>query len=558
MWLLLHTCTSSLLQIEDALFLTKNSIRGLHSSYLCENYNFLCSKNNTNSTTDSIPPDDLDIDYPFTNVVNSVFPIDSVVSFNNSGDYRELVARYASFSPVLTDPLVSQYAIFPGDACEAITEPLPAFENRTLIVLRGNCKFVTKVLNLLNSPLSPRAVIVANDEPSQGLITMYSATFNNDGHLRTPVLFMLNENYHVLDSLKDLHLSITIRTAAFDNWINLLLSMAVSPPILILFCYLAVRGLQMFRKKRVNVMNEKLVRGLPVYIFNGNHLIPAKHFFEYLTATRQTGQISQTGGSSSSESLPTEPDIQENIPPSSLVVNGTDLYSIARSCQLLFSPRDFYPTFKCSICLDRFHTLKLRVLVLDCHHIFHEKCLANWLINFRTSCPLCNENLRCSDHHRLLSASYTNYNSIGDLEQNVGVETQPGESRSEASQPGESRNEASRSELSLTETNPNQLSQELTSDASVAALHSLKMTTSPPCSPHTSEVSTNGAISFYTSRSEPMTSSLASSSRSSQFFTPRPSMSSWFEEEESDNELQNGNATELMHSSSSAATVRAE
>lgn len=488
-WLLVHQWTPPLLQLEDALFLTKNLIREFHKGFLCRHHIF-CKKPQQRA----MQPDDLDIDYQFNNVVNSVFPIDSVVSYNASGFVHLFEARYASFSPVLMDPMVSEYAIFHGDACEPIKETSEALQNKTLVVLRGECKFVKKVENLLLSPLTPSAVIVANNMPARSLITMYSSTFNQDGQLRTPVLFMRYEDFLGLQEFQHLNLKLTIRTAAFDNWINLLLLVAALPPLLILLCYLFIRALQMFRRKRVNVMNEKLVNGLPVYIYNGNHLVPAKHFYAYLTATRQTDQVASR---QSSENSSPEPESIENT---SLVVNGTDLYLLRKLCGLLFAKEDFFSTFKCPICLERFGCLKLRVLRLDCHHIFHESCLVNWLINFKTTCPLCNENLRHPEHLRLLADRHASYLATGpaDSEAEVGLNSD---------NPSNSANSASQAPPS--------------DHISVAAVHSLPIISEPSvaeirphiASPPSSQSSTNTELSFVTTRAQP--------SSYTDYYTPR-------------------------------------
>lgn len=406
----LKLITASQLQLGDALFLAKNSIKEYHFSAICRSRYFAgCTSDSEREVKGEGEPGqviglDLDLDSPFTNVVNSVFPIDLIISYNFSNETHEMLARYASFSPIISRSLTSEYAIVPGKACEGPWEPenKEEFEDKILIVLRGKCTFVKKIRNLLESDLRPRAIIVANDEPYRALITMYLASFNADGKLTTPVLFILNEDYKELGVMSLEHLKILIRTAAFDNWINLLLSMAVSPPLLILICYLLVRTLQMCRKRRVSALNQRLVKNLPVYIYHRNHLIPAHNFYVYLTATYQTGDIPLVPSSSEDISSITEPDNPASM--KSFVINGTDLYSLRKLLGILFAPDDFFPTFKCSICLDKFTPLQLRVLVLDCHHIFHEKCLSNWLINFRRTCPLCNDIIKPTETLPLLNS----------------------------------------------------------------------------------------------------------------------------------------------------------
>lgn len=427
----LQLLRASQLGIEDAVFLTKNSIKRFQTQYLCKSRRIGClpeqdQNDNDESkkallklTQDVVHGMDLDLEFPFSNIFSSVFPIDLVVSYNTSNVTHELPARYASFSPVLNGKLTSQYAIVDGFGCSPLNATFnPQYKGKILIVLRGKCTFVRKVKNLVESDLKPRAVVVANIEPNRNLITMYSSTFNEDGSLTVPILFISNEDFKSLEALKLHNIQLSIETASIDNWVNLMLLMAVSPPLLIVFFYLLMRAIQLCHRRRVCTMNQRLVRRMVVYIFNTNHLIPAPKFYEYLTLTSQTGDIPLVV--SSSDDLPNghdeSTDTEQPQPSTSFVINGTDLYSL-KNLHLLFAQRDYYPTLKCSICLDRFVPLRSRVLVLECKHMYHELCLLNWLINFRRSCPLCNESLKLLETLPLLEPESATYDSFGvDLE----------------------------------------------------------------------------------------------------------------------------------------------
>lgn len=431
-FLVLQLLLASQLEIEDAVYLTKNSLRQFQIQYLCKNRRIGCLVEPGETPQDDeavlarplrhlVGGFDLDLDFPFSNVVNSVFPIDLVVSYNVSNTTHSFAARYASFSPVLNGKLTSRFAIVDGYGCSTLNATThPHYKDKILIVLRGECTFVKKVANLVNLDLSPRAVIVANNEPYRNLITMYSSTFNEDGSLTVPILFISNEDYKELQKIEKKEVSLSIETTLIDNWINLMLSMAVSPPLLIVLFYLLMRGIQLCHRRRISTMNLKLVRKMAVYIYNQNHLVPASNFYEYLALTGQTGDIPLVV--SLLEDLANADDTTdlEIAPPSNLlVINGTDLYSLQK-LHLLFAKRDYYPTLKCSICLDRFVPLRSRVLVLECKHIYHETCLLNWLINFRRTCPLCNESLKLVETLPLLSAENNSYTTFGaDLERGL-------------------------------------------------------------------------------------------------------------------------------------------
>lgn len=425
-FLVFHLLMKSQLELEDALFLTKNSLKEFQTLYMCKSRRFICPNKDEDKGIGGDAKEelqvrhgvwgmDIDLDSPFSNVMNSVFPVDLIVSYNVSNTTHEFLARYASFSLILNGRLRSEYAIIPGFGCEKLdADQYPDLKEKILIVLRGECTFVKKVTNILDSGLRPRAIAVANNEPFRSLITMYSSTFNEDGLVNVPILFITNEDYEKLLEIQHLHTPLVLQTATIDGWINLMLLMAVSPPLLILLCYMLVRSIQMCHRRRVNRLNQRLVRKLPVYIFGGNHLIPTGKFYDYLTVTEQTHDIPLV--LSSSENLPAgqESDVQPSR--TSFVINGTDLYSL-KDLHLLFADKDYYPTQKCSICLGRFIPLKSRVLVLECKHIYHEKCLSNWLINFRRTCPLCNESLNLLEALPLLATDSSSYGSFGiDLE----------------------------------------------------------------------------------------------------------------------------------------------
>ncbi|CUM62893.1 uncharacterized protein PRCAT00000452001 [Priceomyces carsonii] len=384
---------TSQLNLEDALFLTKNSFKELKEQYLSNGI-----------AKDQVKKihyqgrNTFDIDHPFNNVVNSFFPIDSVIEYNISSSdepanesLHQMTARYAAFSPILNEDLKSKYSIFPYDACQKLNETgYEKFQDKILILLRGGCTFVDKVTNIIESSIDPKAVIIGNNEPQKGLITMYLATFNDDNMLRIPILFVTYEDYQTLKDLKKLDLVISISTAALGSWFNILLSMVLSPPLLIFLFYAFVKFFQMWRRKQNNKKNQNLVKKLHVYIYNRTHLIDANYFDHYLKVTGQVKpsamHLSSSLRSASNEPSPASSRSSLN----GLVINGVNLKGSSNLLHVLVAPEDFYPTYKCSICLEKFVPLQSRVLLLDCKHLYHETCLSNWLINFRRSCPLCN------------------------------------------------------------------------------------------------------------------------------------------------------------------------
>lgn len=324
-------------------------------------------------------------------VLTSAFPVDLIISYNDTaGLPKQFLARYASFSPILNVKLKSRFHILNSTACSPLNlSDFPDVKGKILIVQRGVCAFVDKVTNLLESHLDPRAIIIANNEPHRGLVTMYSTNFNEDGLVTIPILFMTLEDFNGLKSLQDTDTLLSIQTASIDGLVGVMLLMAVSPTLLILLCYLIIKCLKHFRQKTLNTRYKKIVQRLPVYIFNANHLIPAVNFYSYLGKTHQVEDIPLIPSSCDDLSLQENEQSRINT---SYIINGTDVHSMT-DLDLLFADKDYYRSLKCSICLGNFVALKSRVLVLKCKHVYHESCLSNWLVNFRRTCPLCNENL---------------------------------------------------------------------------------------------------------------------------------------------------------------------
>ncbi|ABN64994.2 Predicted E3 ubiquitin ligase, partial [Scheffersomyces stipitis CBS 6054] len=433
--------TKGQLDFDDALFLTRNSFKELKDTYMPRGIHVRHDglANQTSSTIFNV-----DLDYPLNSVVNSFFPIDALIAFNTTNtthsvdtmgdDRHEITARYASFSPILNYHMRRQYKILPTNGCNKSDLNLShkQYKNKVLIVLRGDCTFVDKVSNILNSGLDPAAVIVANDEPYRGLVTMFSANFNQDGSLRIPIMFITNEDYHVLKklSVKDVpDITLDLSTASIGSWFSIIASMVLSPPLLIIIFYSIIICGQKLKRRQANIRNAKLVRELPVYIYNGSHLIHAKYLSTYLKVTGQ----SQSQGKSQDQNQNQNQNNTQNIinfsdspkqsPSSSfasldrILVNGIDIRASANSLHILTAPENFYPAYKCSICLEKYSPLKSRVLVLDCKHIYHERCLSNWLINFRRSCPLCNVMINPSTEPYLLAGQDSSSSDYGSMDE---------------------------------------------------------------------------------------------------------------------------------------------
>lgn len=343
---------------------------------------------------------DLDGVSPINSVFNLFFPVNAVIEFNVTADPTpyHVVGRYASFSTLLSRRLRTEFIVLDPeiDACAPIPDPDNQYANRTVVALRGKCTFVEKIRHIL--ALSPLGVIIANNDPMGGLITMYSNTFNLDGSVRVPILFIAHEDYL---EMKEAGITVAnIATALVSNWFALLLSMVLLPPLLVILFYLAVVLGQRLRHRRINRRNMKAVKSLPVYVYNVSHMVNARHFRQYLAATKQKPYGSVV-----------MPLLEVSLIDGEGQWSLVDLTHLPSRIEILVAYQHFFPSYKCLICLEKYAPLTTRVLVLPCKHFFHEKCLSNWLINFRRLCPLCNAVLKSSSAVR--SYGSTDDSSLG-------------------------------------------------------------------------------------------------------------------------------------------------
>ena len=74
----------------------------------------------------------------------------------------------------------------------------------------------------------------------------------------------------------------------------------------------------------------------------------------------------------------------------------------------------------CTICIEDFKEKRSRVSITPCKHIFHYKCLSNWLINnsMNPKCPNCNYNL-LKDFNKQVGNEILNINNNNDNNNNV-------------------------------------------------------------------------------------------------------------------------------------------
>lgn len=320
-------------------------------------------------------------------LISSAFAVDLTILFNDTeGISRQFLARYASFSPILNVKLRRKYVLLNSTACSSLHGlNLPEAKGKIVIVQRGECPSVSKVRNLLDAQIDLQAIIIANNEAHRGLETMYTTNFNDDGLVTIPILFMTLEDFENLKKVQEIDGDLVIQIASIDGLFGMMLLIALSPTLFVVMCYLTLKCLKHFKKRTLNARYKNIVQNLPVYFFFTSHLVPATKFAAYVGRAHELTDLTLELLLCDDVALLQELEFGNSI-------NESTLHSM-KDLNLLFADQDYFRTQKCLICLGRYIPLKSRVLVLNCGHIYHKACLSNWLVNFRRSCPLCNENL---------------------------------------------------------------------------------------------------------------------------------------------------------------------
>jgi hypothetical protein len=91
----------------------------------------------------------------------------------------------------------------------------------------------------------------------------------------------------------------------------------------------------------------------------------------------------------------------------------------------------------CTICIEDFKDKQSRVSITPCQHIFHYKCLSNWLINnsINPKCPNCNYNL-LKDFNNQVNKEILNINANN----NINVITSQGQNFQQTTSTNENNN----------------------------------------------------------------------------------------------------------------------
>jgi len=270
-----------------------------------------------------------------------------------------------------------------GDGCSPSSNN-SIYRDRIVLIPRGNCPFVDKVMVAQNS--GALASIVFGHESigyqADELFTMgtHNESFAED--INIPAVFISFNSFRLLDAESSLQpIWIVINNTGISDPANSggyffggLFRLSV-----VLWCFIGCFYLYNFiRKKFASRKRLSVVRKLPTRIYND-------------------GTMEETLGSGHAR-VATENDVELQVMDSSSV-----------------QVTDYFDCGNCVICICDFDNGDA-ITVLPCGHGYHKECIEPWLIKKSALCPICKQSILPSGDARSLdeiSATNSEENSQG-------------------------------------------------------------------------------------------------------------------------------------------------
>ncbi|ODQ65996.1 hypothetical protein NADFUDRAFT_51266 [Nadsonia fulvescens var. elongata DSM 6958] len=291
------------------------------------------------------------------------------------------------------------------------------------LVLRGNCGFYEKVLNLQS--WGAVAVIVGDNIYGRGLVTMYKS---DDSHsIKIPSVFVTRSSYEDLRLVNIVHISLENSAPSF---FDTLLFGFISPLFSITIIYL----LFMFNRYYKGTLERapvSYVNKLPTRLWMG---VP-----ECTSGNSSTLSIPRMSQESSSEGNENEATalLLPKVTSESARINNSSNHDanspLLKSYNSLdqfpphisMNPEPFKPqrihhhekvwvsSAECIICLEEYVIGESMVMRLPCGHDFHVDCIKQWLINEKRTCPICKQDIMTKDVKNPLDTDNSDETSQG-------------------------------------------------------------------------------------------------------------------------------------------------
>ncbi|KAK9463332.1 uncharacterized protein V1516DRAFT_667477 [Lipomyces oligophaga] len=345
----------------------------------------------------------------------SLAPFAAVISSPQTN--LTFAARPAAFGPILTTPTPSHDSdddqSHDGDSLEdpatppaAISGPLylvrthacspvldadadadepfvPDLKGAIALVLRGECSFYTKVLNLQSWGAS--AVIVGDIDGVHGLLTMSAK--GDTSEVQIPSFFVSHQSYLELALLDSVSI---IAASPQSPVLDTLLFLLVSPLLSLSFIY----AMLMFhrRLKRMRDRAPKaFVDSLPVRVWGQEDAEEVESAAAAAAADIAAARAAHSASTSSAVPIDT------TISPAPA---STTAMSSASTSTAVSPPRReklWGSSAECVICLEDYIPSVSRVMRLPCRHEFHANCITPWLTLRKRTCPICKRDVTTTD-----------------------------------------------------------------------------------------------------------------------------------------------------------------
>ncbi|KAI8089819.1 uncharacterized protein BX664DRAFT_333988 [Halteromyces radiatus] len=276
----------------------------------------------------------------FIYIFNPLIPVEASIRVMTTN--QTLDSQTASFGPRISDYGLLAYIYEPIEditGCQIVLSP----EIEWIALLRrGGCSFYTKVQNMQKSGA---VAVIIGDENNTDWITMSSEHDTSD--IIIPSIFLtrmeyqdlLNAQHQINQSRRLLVLLQNEDTIPWSTMDCFYITMIICPMLLFILGWVFFRLRREYKASCLLYQRQELL---------------SSHLYRM-----------------------TDIDLELSLPKQYHHANIT--------------------MDECPICLDTFH-IGSEYRILPCHHTFHISCVDPWLLGYKSSCPVCNQELVKSNH----------------------------------------------------------------------------------------------------------------------------------------------------------------
>ncbi|VVU94447.1 Ring finger domain [seawater metagenome] len=87
------------------------------------------------------------------------------------------------------------------------------------------------------------------------------------------------------------------------------------------------------------------------------------------------------------------PEIKYRFKKNKTIIIGFNEINVIETIKKTKEKKNKYLEMECSICTEKIINEEKEVIILECKHVFHQKCLNTWK-TINQSCPLCRQEIK--------------------------------------------------------------------------------------------------------------------------------------------------------------------